>query len=265
MNFFFCRRPRSESHFHALIPQTTATDELTAQSASNHTAAASPASGSGEYSLAKNNPAPPLPASGLLSTSASAVSPTTGSSAASSASSSASSSQTPTPRSSAEALPTSAAQSRPGSGSGSGSGNVSGGKSGTQQQQQKQPQQQQQQPGQDGTPGSPPLSDLASLTRKLSYTSNLPTEGKFAEEEHFIISQEKRFKGVMRAINEGLLVPLPSRLLHLRPDEECVLYAVFCPSPSKRQWLQGKLKKIKGTISIKLQGSFFFTHAYFLI
>ena len=70
------------------------------------------------------------------------------------------------------------------------------------------------------------------------------------------MSQERRFKGVVRALNEGLLVPLTGKSLHLLPEEECMVYAVFRPSPTKRGWLQGKLKKIKGSISIRLVGKF---------
>lgn len=99
-----------------------------------------------------------------------------------------------------------------------------------------------------------PANDLASLTRRLSYTGTLPEKMTKASEEEYIISQEKRFKGVMRALNEGLLVPLTGKHLHLLAGEECVLYVVFRPSPAKRGWLQGKLKKIKESISIRLIG-----------
>ena len=135
-----------------------------------------------------------------------------------------------------------------------------------------------------------PANDLALLTRRLSYTGSLPDSMTTASEvriapppredsarlhfhctspptfppppkqqEQYIMSQEKKFKGVMRALNEGLLVPLTGKALHLLPDEECIVYAVFRPSPTKRGWLQGKLKKIKGSISIRLVGKLFFS------
>lgn len=76
------------------------------------------------------------------------------------------------------------------------------------------------------------------------------------------MSQEKRFKGVLRALNEGLLVPLTGKSLHLLPDEECVVYVVFRPSPTKRGWLQGKLKKMKASISIRLIGTLIADHQF---
>ncbi|KAL6074415.1 Autophagy-related protein 2 [Balamuthia mandrillaris] len=143
----------------------------------------------------------------------------------------------------------------------------------------------------------------------LSHVGTLPAAAHPLEEE-FILQQEKKFKGLQKAIKEGLLVPLSRELsnsmqehfssdiggnsskhrskttmsqcksvddfrimsgsvsgrlrrqrtqsttakqiLTLDAEERCVIYVVFQPSPDKRPWLRGKLKKVKGTISMKL-------------
>ena len=56
-----------------------------------------------------------------------------------------------------------------------------------------------------------------------------------------------------KALKDGLLVPISDELC-LEAKEGCTVYAIFKPSPSERNWLRGKLKKVTGTISIRLIG-----------